>query len=343
MSYMASAVATPMHFRDAEDRKRREQELKCYTEKKKELNKNYEDAMKDRMTRETLGIQLEKPEPVKVDINSKLDTLRNILTQDVLKNANDVSKVLALGPNYIDFISTNIGDIKKYLGEKVDFNYFKSFIDDYTRQKSRQEMGLPMEKGSLFTRIQQQTNPTTTTSSTPTIVRGQGFYQTKKMKVGRGINENSEPKLVEFGRYNLHVPFLKKNLLTIRHKSGANVSCIPRINISNTFKNLILELINTKKVNQRLYSSLDNSEKVLFHDVVNKCNIDETLNLIQDESVIENKDYDRFLLLQGEIASGNNSIEILREFRSLTLKFMKDGSISRLKGLELLSEISVLV
>jgi len=442
MSSLASSISSPMHYRDLADQKRRQQEIKCFTEKKKQLNKDYEDALIERHIREQAGLPPQQAVPdntqeVGASQVEKMSALRTAF-QDFFDTQDDLDRFMSsLSPDYATLLTQNLKDIQgrvKQLLDKqeintVTYHFFKSFLDDYFKNKSLKNAGLPIDTQSYFSRTGKSTTTgtetgtnTDTTTGTDTgtqtenviilprdemmakvrkiyvekygqdgtdtnlqmirfwkekgaaddvkvltdkqlrkileweaadggggqeqetVTRGVGVGRLRFRKIGRGIAENESPRLVEFGKYAIHIPFLKKGLLTIRHKCSSNVACIPRTNISKEFAAFLLDLVDNKKVNQRLYNVLNKTEKVLFHDLVKKCNMDETLGLGLNNDIEDlDSEYNRFLVLQGEIASGNNSVEVLREFRAMILKYMKTGELSRLQGLDLLSEIAVLV
>jgi hypothetical protein len=423
-----AATLSVQHYRDRADRERKQKEIKCYTEKRKQLNKDYEEALMDRQQREYIGFQptaTSTPQAV-VDVQNthQVDLLKQAL-KSILYNEDQIDRFVGgISMNSVQAINQSITDIENKLPRTpVDDAFFKNFVIDYFRQKGLREQGMPTDQGAVSTGTQTDTTTTTETGTDPintidhmsrdellaevTRIYGEKYgqdvrasqlnyrmvrfwhdrgaaddvgamsvKQLKKIltweqaqgaappstekrstgtglpkkrnifrKIGRGIEENKTPRLYQFGKYLIHIPFLRKGLLTIKHHSGTNVAHIPRIHISKEMQNFIMDVVENKKINPRLYQTLEKKEKALFQEVVRKCAMEETLNLGGNLIMMDEGDdeYDRFLVLQGEIQAGNDSPELLREFRGCVLRYMKDGTISRLQGMDLLSEIAILV
>jgi hypothetical protein len=162
---------------------------------------------------------------------------------------------------------------------------------------------------------------------------------------GRGIRENTHSDTYcEFGKYKLHMPSLKNNILSLKYKSRGVISSIPKQIISPEFTEFLIELIREGKINNSLYKTLNQIDKKLFFTICKKSQIDETLgithNLLTDD---EEEKLNNFIKLKGEIMSGNNNPQLLRELRSYVLDFYKDSKLRKDEAFSLLSEISVLL
>lgn len=178
----------------------------------------------------------------------------------------------------------------------------------------------------------------TTTISGPRFVRTNGgrlFY-------GKGVDQNKNEKYSKFGKYFIHVPSLKNNILNVKYKSLSVVNCIPRVFIGENFKEFMIDLLENGKLNSKLFSGMTEEDQNSFTILCRKAEVDEALELksISDK---EQKEMDDFLLLKGQVLSGNNNVDVLRQLKKYILSFMKDGKINRHDGFELLSEIAILV
>ena len=58
---------------------------------------------------------------------------------------------------------------------------------------------------------------------------------------------------------------------------------------------------------------------------------------IKDQATNVTSDMDRFTLLKGEISAGNDNKGIIKEFRSLLLKFINEKKIDREEGYRILN------
>jgi hypothetical protein len=164
----------------------------------------------------------------------------------------------------------------------------------------------------------------------------------KTRKIGKGIEYEPEPTYKEFGKYVIHMPNLKeRDILNVKFKSLGRIPKYKPISISEVLKEVILDLVNTGKINHRIYSQVPMEEKKLFENISHGAGILHKLGIDKVVSPQEKHDVDRFNILRGELMAGNNSIALEKELRKLVVKFMNDGRISRSDGLNLLMELSV--
>lgn len=160
---------------------------------------------------------------------------------------------------------------------------------------------------------------------------------------GKGVEQNKKERYSQFGRYYIHIPSLKNSILNVKYKSLAVVDGFPRTLISESLKIFLLDLVESGKINFSLYSKLSKEDQDLFHSLARKAEVDDALELTSMNTETETKRMDEFLLLKSEVLSGNNNVDVLRQLKKYILEFMKEGRMRRNDGLELLSEIAILV
>jgi hypothetical protein len=164
-----------------------------------------------------------------------------------------------------------------------------------------------------------------------------------KKKIGGGIAVQSTPTYAEFGKYAIHLPQLhNKNTLNIKYKSLGAIPTLKPITISDDFKDFIMETLEKKSVNERALKKLPTHEISYFERAVAGAGLLETFKMKRSNTDEEKKDLDRFNLLRGELVAGNNSDKLVKELRSLIVKFLNTGRIHKAEGMNLLQELSVL-
>ena len=164
-----------------------------------------------------------------------------------------------------------------------------------------------------------------------------------KKKIGGGIAVQSTPTYAEFGKYAIHLPQLhNKNTLNIKYKSLGAIPTLKPITISDDFKDFIMETLEKKSVNERALKKLPTHEISYFERAVAGAGLLETFKMKRSNTDEEKKDLDRFNLLRGELIAGNNSDKLVKELRSLIVKFLNTGRIHKAEGMNLLQELSVL-
>jgi hypothetical protein len=163
-----------------------------------------------------------------------------------------------------------------------------------------------------------------------------------KRKIGGGIEVQTKPTYAQFGKYAIHLPQLhNKNTLNIKYKSLGAIPTLKPITISDDFKDFIMETLEKKSVNERALMKLPPHEISYFERAVAGAGLLETFKMKRSNTDDEKKDLDRFNILRGELIAGNNSDKLVKELRSLIVKFLNTGRIHKAEGMNLLQELSV--
>jgi hypothetical protein len=167
-------------------------------------------------------------------------------------------------------------------------------------------------------------------------------FKASRIKVGKGIEVQEEPRYRTFGKYVVHMPQLRSNNLNFKYpKSLGTVPHLKSTPVSGEYRDFIIDVLDTGRMSEKELRRLPEHEQKHFEKVVVGCGLVETFKLNKTTSKDEKTDADRFNLLRGEYLAGNNAPTLLKELRSFILKFMDDGRIKRKEGMGLLAELAV--
>lgn len=161
----------------------------------------------------------------------------------------------------------------------------------------------------------------------------------KNIRFGAGISAPDEPRYDRFGCYLIHMPSLSKNRLNIKFPSLASHPKIPQRIISSELTALLQKILETGQMNAPLYAALSASDKEFFDNLAHMCKIGGKLGIVRKE---DNADMQRFQVVRGEILSGNDAPQLIKELKHLTLKLVTEGKIPKRSAHDLLIEISLL-
>jgi len=164
-------------------------------------------------------------------------------------------------------------------------------------------------------------------------------------KVGKGVKlENQEnPTYRQFGKYVLHIPHLvNNNTANFKYPSLGSIPSIKPLSVSDDYKDLILDVLQTGKLNKKEFERLPQSEIKHFERVAVGAGLVEQLGLKLGNTEEDKADSKRFELLRGEYLAGNNNQALIKELRLLITKFINNGRIHKNEGLNLLLELSTL-
>ena len=177
-------------------------------------------------------------------------------------------------------------------------------------------------------------------------VLGEGYIHKRipvKKIIGSGVQLEEKPTYRTFGKFVMHIPFLMNdNVLNLKYPSLGSIPSIKPTTISDDYKEFIIEVMNSGKVNDKQYSYLPQHEQKHFERITKGAGLIEKFNLKRTGDDDEKKDVDRFNLLRGNYLAGNNSDSLIKELRGLVVKFMSENRIQRGEGMDLLMELSVI-
>ena len=142
------------------------------------------------------------------------------------------------------------------------------------------------------------------------------------------ININSPNQ--NFGKKIINMPYLYKSKLKLLYKNYTKINKYDRVPISDTLMNIILEMIYENKFNYQLIQQLSLEELTFFEKMIEDTG--QYITLKYDKS--RNRDtgaeiVERYKILAGQIASENDSPEILEEMQELSYKLFQRGLLSR--------------
>lgn len=190
-------------------------------------------------------------------------------------------------------------------------------------------------------RSQEEEESSSDEEMTKPIVQQKAF-QASRIKVGKGIEVQEEPRYKTFGKYVIHMPQLHNNNLNFKYpKSLGTVPHLRPTPVSGEYRDFIIDVIDSGKMNEKELRRLPEHEQKHFEKVVVGCGLIETLKLKKTTGTDEKVEADRFNLLRGEYLAGNNAPTLIKELRGFVLKFMDDGRIKRKDGMSLLAELAV--
>jgi hypothetical protein len=159
--------------------------------------------------------------------------------------------------------------------------------------------------------------------------------------VGKGIlpDNNDEVKYLTIGKLCVHLPSLYKGYLNLKYaKSLGPFPKIPKTEISNQFGELVLKLPK-EGLNQAIFNSLSNKEKILFENVARYCDINKQIGFSSFLSDELKEKLKRYNILIGEVEAGQNNPEVFKELK----EFIKDLMIHNVLDTKSIKELEELL
>ena len=259
-----------------------------------------------------------------LDFNGVLLTLEKNNIYDYDKKQKIMATEYNTNKKYDDLRKTypNITALKDYMKEYYDNTKKPGFTKPADRKKPEKAIpeaneddeeninGLGIKKGFKLLK-----------SKTKTLMRGRGLHTSTK-----GIKQTEEDDFVDFGKFIINTDKLESNKLRVLYKKTfLNLKDLPTKTITDNFKDLLLELIEMQKFNERLFNSLDKKERDLCKYLLEKSNVRKILKIKLVDNNDEFESYKSKLeLLIGEINAGNDS-PLLKQDALQILKWLKQN------------------
>ena len=153
----------------------------------------------------------------------------------------------------------------------------------------------------------------------------------------KGIDQM--PKYIKFGRYLIHKPKLEDNIIKIATNSGAGVAGFKPERVSRHFGGVIKKIVNGLNPTYEEIGGLTDDEKDYLYKLAKKSQILDRLSIPAPNKSKDDKMSDRFDILKGEIQAGNNSTELIKEFKTLLLALSNKDLIPKSQAKDILMDL----
>ena len=169
--------------------------------------------------------------------------------------------------------------------------------------------------------------------------KGSGISVPFKDKVDTSRGIKAEPRYIAFGRYLINTKKLKDNIMAIKRPSGGNIIEFPSTKISNNLSEVIKKIVGGKIPTFNELSALSDEEKDYLYRVTNKSEIEDKFSIPAPSKDKLEKELHNFEVMKGEIMAGNDSKELIKNFKVLILKLSKSGSLPKKDVHDILQEL----
>lgn len=159
------------------------------------------------------------------------------------------------------------------------------------------------------------------------------------VKYGNGLKVTTD-NYKEFGKFILNVKLLYSNVLYVKYPTNAPVKFIKKTTISDTLKEIIVNLFETSEINYQLCYKLSEVEKHLFDQLIVRAGLNMQLNYKREKMNEDIKDIiNEFNILKGEIIAGNNNPTIIQQIKVVLNKLVSCQKITQEESNDILNEI----
>ena len=154
----------------------------------------------------------------------------------------------------------------------------------------------------------------------------------------------AEKSYAKLGRYLVHKHRLRDNQLVMRTAKGGQIMGLPSMTISPKLGKMISRIVGGRGFpsHDELTEMSDSDKDILYK--IFKMSRAEGLEALP-KSTLKNKqerDFNEFTIAKGQILAGNNSPELVKNFKTLLIRLMNDGQIVRKEGHDILMDLTAM-
>lgn len=154
--------------------------------------------------------------------------------------------------------------------------------------------------------------------------------------------------LVDFGNVKIVKNLLNKNRLSIKSRIGNNYSDWKTIPVSSTFSKIVCDIMRSNSYEDSDYNSMSEEEQKLLDRLIKIAKIkDESGNGLSKKFSMTDKERNQLLgefnLLKSMVIAGNDSKDVIRKLRSVTIKLRENNYILPTDYIKVMELISYLV
>jgi hypothetical protein len=171
-------------------------------------------------------------------------------------------------------------------------------------------------------------------------MRGRGLGKSRaKTPVEKSNGYEKPVQYTQFGRYLIHHPKLKQGILQLKTPKGGAIKALPTEYLTPRLKDVMITLVGNGSPSLESFDRLTADEKDKLHHITKHSQY-EKVSIPRGHLDKEDQMLHKFTILKGELMAGNNNKQLLKEFKSMLIKFVEDGRIPRRQAHEILLELA---
>lgn len=150
------------------------------------------------------------------------------------------------------------------------------------------------------------------------------------------------PKFVPMGRHLININQLNKDIVAIKRQKGSIIKELPSQRVTRKLGGVLRKIVGGGIPTFDELNDLDDDEKLYLSKVANETQIGGKLSIPTPKKTSEEQDINQFEILRGQIFAGNDSNEVVKQFKSIILKLSNKNLIPKAQVRDLLLDMAAL-
>jgi hypothetical protein len=152
-----------------------------------------------------------------------------------------------------------------------------------------------------------------------------------------------EAAYIPIGKYVINKQKLRDNMLLMRTVKGGQIAELPQMSISPHLGKMLNKIINGHGFpSHNDLTEMEDSDKDILYKVFKMSKAQGIEAIPRPNKSKDEQEFNRFTILKGQILAGNNSKELIKEFKTLLVKLIHSDKILRKDGHAILLDFAAL-
>jgi hypothetical protein len=179
-------------------------------------------------------------------------------------------------------------------------------------------------------------------------ISGYGLSIPKKVSkpiqidMSRGLAYESTPSYIAFGKYVINPNKMASGVFDMKTMKGGLVVKYPTKMLSAKLSKMINRIIGGRLPDEEEFNEMDLNDQNFLFNLANDAKIMDRLKLPTPKRTKEGEETNKFEILKGQLMSGNDNKELVKEFKQMLLKLSDEGRIKKSEAREILLDLVAL-
>jgi len=152
-----------------------------------------------------------------------------------------------------------------------------------------------------------------------------------------------EAAYIPIGKYVINKQKLRDNMLLMRTVKGGQIAELPQMSISPHLGKMLNKIINGHGFpSHNDLTEMEESDQDILYKVFKMSKAEGIEAIPRPNKNKDEQEFNRFTILKGQILAGNNSKELIKEFKTLLVKLIHSDKILRKDGHAILLDFAAL-
>jgi hypothetical protein len=152
----------------------------------------------------------------------------------------------------------------------------------------------------------------------------------------------SEMSYSPFGKYVVNTNKLASNILDVRSQKGAQLAKYKQQQMSPQLAKSMKRIMSGRGIDEYDFNEMPLEDQNYLWNLAKDAHIMDRLQLPTPKRCKDGEEENRFEILKGQIMSGNDNKDLIKEFKTTLVRFSNDGRIKKSEAREILLDLTAM-